>query len=277
MFATVATTAMVTRAASRGRAISRLLMAETLGLLVGSGVGGLLYVLSRPTSPFVLEAGCMVMAAIAVTGFGLPEATPSARVALTHHRGILKELGRVPGFVLMCCTNAALTGIQTGVIVFLLPLYLVERGRISPPAVGYLIALGVIGRLPGLWFAGRVSDHQVRMPRLARGLMAFGLVLATIVIVRDPVLLGVWSMLLGATAGFVASLPTTIIGDRVDPPLHGVAIGSLRTATDLGMLLGPLVMGPMADGVDLTVPFLVAGVILWALASACDRHAVRSA
>jgi MFS family permease len=63
MFATVATTAMVSRAESRGRAISVLLMAESVGLLVGSAIGGSLYIHGGPTSPFFFEAGCMVMAA----------------------------------------------------------------------------------------------------------------------------------------------------------------------------------------------------------------------
>ena len=84
----------------------------------------------------------------------------------------------------------------------------------------------------------------------------------------------VWSLCLGATAGFVAGLPTTIIGDRVDPSVHGIAIAWLRTATDAGMLLGPLVMGPLADAVDLAMPFLMAAIMSCAFAWACQRHAV---
>jgi hypothetical protein len=36
----------------------------------------------------------------------------------------------------------------------------------------------------------------------------------------------------------VAGLPTAIIGDRVAPALHELAIGWLRTVADAGMLLG---------------------------------------
>src|SRR5437773_12164973 len=55
-FATIATTAMVNRAGGRGRAISSLLMAESLGLLGGSAIGGSLYGQSGPASPFVAGA-----------------------------------------------------------------------------------------------------------------------------------------------------------------------------------------------------------------------------
>jgi MFS transporter, ACDE family, multidrug resistance protein len=276
MFATVATTAMINRAGSRGRAISLLLMAETLGLLVGSAAGGSLYAYSGPTSPFVLEASCMLMAAAVVGWFGLPGTTPPAPVSGRLRRGTLNDVGRVPGFLLMCCTSAALTGIQTGVLVFLFPVYLVEQGAVSPQTVGYLIALSVLGRLLALWFAGRVSDRRVRMSMLALGLAGFGVVLGTFVVVRGPALFGIWSVLLGAAAGFVAGLPTTIIGDRVDPSQHGIAIAWLRTATDAGMLVGPLVMGPLADAVDVTAPFLLAGIVSCALAWTCHRHALRT-
>jgi MFS transporter, DHA1 family, solute carrier family 18 (vesicular amine transporter), member 1/2 len=68
MFATVATTTMVsTRGAQRrGRTVSLLLMSETSGLLVGSAAGGWLYQGVGAASPFVFEATCMLIAALAV-------------------------------------------------------------------------------------------------------------------------------------------------------------------------------------------------------------------
>jgi MFS family permease len=143
MFATVATTALVNRTATRGRAVSVFLMAETVGLLVGSAAGGSLYAHSFPTSPFFFEAACMLLASAAVGWFGLAERQPptSSRAAVP------KQLPNIPGFIFMCSTNAAMAGIQTGVLVFLFPLYLAERAAMSPEIVGYLIALGVAGRL----------------------------------------------------------------------------------------------------------------------------------
>ena len=64
MFATVATTATVSgpEPQRRGRAISLLLMSETLGLLLGSAAGGWLYRGVGVASPFLFEAACMVAA-----------------------------------------------------------------------------------------------------------------------------------------------------------------------------------------------------------------------
>jgi MFS family permease len=146
MFATVATTVMVDRGARRGRAISRLLMAETTGVLLGSIGGGWLYAGVGATSPFLFEAACMMVAAMAAGWLNLPPPARNASSAAdTDHSHRLRAMVRVPGVMLMSITNAALVTVQTGVIVFLFPLYLLERGRITPEVVGYLVGVSVLG------------------------------------------------------------------------------------------------------------------------------------
>ncbi|MGH7396554.1 MAG: MFS transporter [Candidatus Rokuibacteriota bacterium] len=79
---------------------------------------------------------------------------------------------------------------------------------------------------------------------------------------------------MGAAAGSVAPLPTAIIGDQVEPSHQGVAmIGWLRMMTDSGQIVGPLVMGALADGVDLSTPFLVGSALLMLVAWQCRRQA----
>lgn len=276
MFGTVATTMMVDRSAARGRAISLLLTSETLGLLLGSFVGGWSYQHVAATGPFFLEATCMVLAAV-VVAWSAPRSMSEARatpVAVERDWRLVRSVVRTRGVPLMSLTNAALTAIQTGTLVFLFPLYLAERGRLRPETVGYLVGLGVLGRLVALWLTGRLSDRRDRLRLLALGLGAYGVLLGSLTVVTEPVLLGFWSLMIGASAGFIAGLPIAIIGDRIAPALHGVAIGWLRTVTDAGMLLGPLVMGALADAVHLTVPFVCAALLVFGLARLRHRDGV---
>ena len=45
--------------------------------------------------------------------------------------------------------------------------------------------------------------------------------------------------------------------------------------TDTGMILGPLVMGALADAVHLSTPFLLAAALVSVIACQCHRQASR--
>jgi hypothetical protein len=100
-------------------------------------------------------------------------------------------------------------------------------------------------------------------------LLGYAALLGSVTFLVDPVALGFWSLALGSAAGVVAAIPTAVVGDRAAPALQGVAIGCLRTMTDSGQILGPLVMGALADAVDLSAPFLFGAALLIVAAWGC--------
>lgn len=274
MFGTVATAIMVDArgAEGRGRAISALMMSETSGLLLGSMAGGWLFQVAGMTSPFVFEAGCMLAAIVVLARSAARDQERGSRTSPgAPDRRRLAAVLHTPGVLLMGLVNATLIAIQTGALVFLFPLYLSERGHVRPGAVGVLVSLTVLGRLAALWLGGRLSDRWGRTRVLVPGLVVYAALLASLTFLTDPGGLALGSVAIGGAAGFVMALPTALVGDRVPPDLHGVAIGWLRTMTDTGQILGPLVLGALADAVQLTTPFLVASLALLALAWRCHR------
>jgi MFS family permease len=274
-FSTVATTTMVDQssASRRGRAVSLLFMSETLGLLLGTAAGGWLYQGVSVASPFAFEAACMLAAAIAAARWALHAAPRSPASEGARDRGLLGAVLRTPGVLLMGLTNAGLIAIQIGVLVFLFPLYLVNRGGLAPETVGLFVSLSVLGRLFALWLGGSVSDRWGRMRLLIPGLLVYAALLGSVPLLTHPLLLGLWSVALGSAAGFVAPLPTALVGDRVPPALQAIAIGWLRTMTDTGQILGPLAMGALADAVNLSSPFYLGAALLVATAWRCWSHA----
>jgi len=165
-FSTVATTTMVDQSARRGRAVSLLLMSETLGLLFGSTAGGWLYQGVSVVSPFVFEAACMLVAvaAFAIEPRNASTVSPRSAPAFAWlDWRLLRAVLHIPGVLLMSLSNAVLIAIQTGVLVFLFPLYLVEQGGLRPEMVGLVVSLSVLGRLLGLWLAGNASDRWGRV------------------------------------------------------------------------------------------------------------------
>src|SRR2546428_10536640 len=65
-FSTAATTTMVDQSASRGRAVSLLLMSETSGLLLGSTAGGWVFPGGTVVGPFLFEGTRLLVAPAAV-------------------------------------------------------------------------------------------------------------------------------------------------------------------------------------------------------------------
>ncbi len=275
MFGTVATVTMVDLPAAhrRGRAISLLMMSESAGLLMGTASGGWLYQRLGAGSPFVFEAVCMLVAAGLVARWALPSVARTVVPRGSSDGPRLGEVLRAPGVLAMSVTNATLTAIQTGVLVFLFPLYLVEHGGLGPQAVGVLTSLSIAGRLVALWLGGTLSDRWGRPPVLIGGLLVYAALLGAIPVLTAAAGLGLVSLALGAAAGFVAPLPTAVVADGTLPEVQGVAIGWLRTMTDSGQILGPLVMGACADALGLSAPFLLGALLLVATAWGCRRSA----
>jgi MFS family permease len=260
-------------AGRRGRAVSVLFMSETFGLLLGSAAGGWLYQGVSVASPFAFEAACMLAAAIAAARWELRAAPRSQAAGGARDRRLLRAVLHTPGVLLMGLTNAGLIAIQIGVLVFLFPLYLANRGGLAPETVGLFVSLSVLGRLFALWLGGSASDRWGRMRLLVPSLLVYAALLGSVPLLTHPFLLGLWSVALGSAAGFVAPLPTALIGDRVPPGLQAVAIGWLRTMTDTGQILGPLAMGALADAVDLSSPFYLGAALLIVTAWRCCGHA----
>ena len=224
-------------------------MSETLGLLFGSTTGGVLYEAVGTASPFVFEAACMVLATVAVAWHAAPSARPSTpRLAWCDYE-LLKAVWRVPGVLLMSLTSGALIAIQTGILVFLYPLFLAKQGHLRPESIGYLISLSVLGRLLALRLGGGLSDRWGRAVVIIPGLLAYGALLGSLTCITHPVLLGAWSLMIGGASGFVATIPTAVVGDRVLPPHQAIAIGWLRTVSDSGFIVGPLIFGALAGWV----------------------------
>jgi MFS family permease len=157
--------------------------------------------------------------------------------------------------------------------VFLFPLYLLTHAGLGPEAIGGVVSLSVLGRLMALWLGGTLSDRWGRMHVLIPGLLIYAALLAGTSRLTQPVILGICSFAIGATAGFVAAVPTALTSDQVEPALQGIAIGWLRTMSDSGQILGPLVMGALADAIDLSAPFLTAAALLAGTAWQCRRRA----
>jgi MFS family permease len=172
---------------------------------------------------------------------------------------------------MLSLTSAALTAVQVGLIVFLFPLYAAVRAGVDATTVGLLVAVGVLGRLGALWIGGSAPDRERRFRLLVPGLVVYATLLALLGGLTHPLGLLAWNVATGAAAGLVMALPAALVGDLTPPPLQGVAIGWFRTVTDTGQIVGPLVLGGVADLVGLPHAFRSGALLLVLAAVGCWR------
>ena len=154
----------------------------------------------------------MLVAALTVVSLGPPDTRPAGAQRRLRDRQLVAAALRAPGVLPMGVTSAVLTAIQTGAVVFLVPLYMVDRGKLGPELVGLFVSLSVIGRLATLWIGGSLSDRWGRRSVLIPGLLIYAVVLGSLSFVTHSLALGVWSFVSGAAAGFVAPLPAAVVG-----------------------------------------------------------------
>ncbi|OGO19336.1 MAG: hypothetical protein A2Z14_01395 [Chloroflexi bacterium RBG_16_48_8] len=70
------------------------------------------------------------------------------------------------------------------------------------------------------------------------------------------------AVIYGLAAGVGTSVPVAYIVNVVDEKSQGIALGFYRTLTDIGMLLGPVVMGWIGDRSSISTGVLVnAGLV----------------
>jgi len=127
----------------------------------------------------------------------------------------------------------------SAVVFPLVPLYGKDFNA-SPVAIGLVIAAFSIAQLASSPIWGRISDHQGRRPALLAGLL-FGTMGFTIFGFATSVWLLFLSRLIQGAGGGTTGVTQAYIADMVAPGRRAQALGWLSAATNLGVMIGPVI------------------------------------
>jgi MFS transporter, DHA1 family, multidrug resistance protein len=247
----------VTPSHLRGRAQGVWAGAFLIGLVCGPAVGTVATFSLR--LPFFLYAGTLVVAGL--LGLGAlrhsdlaarqsVRSTPLALSVALHNRAYLAALaaGFAGDFVLVGARSA------------ILPLYVRESLHLSAgwAYAAFLIVSLVSGAL--LLPIGKVADTAGRRPVIVVGLIVGAL--AFVLLPTLPAIAGLVTatVLIGVAAASDSVAPGAIMGDVV-AGTGGTVVAVFQMAGDLGLVLGPIVTGWVADAVGYSPAFVLCAVV----------------
>jgi MFS family permease len=150
--------------------------------------------------------------------------------------------------------------IRAGTRSNLIPLFGGEQGGLGESAIGLILSASAFTNFAVLWHAGALLDRKgrqrVALPSLAAtAVLCFGYA-------WSPSFLNLLAMStgLGIALGYLAPAPAAMVADLTSREMLGAVIGVYRMAGDLGLLLGPVALGALAERLGFEAAFAISGV-----------------
>lgn len=248
---TVSAMALLVRLAPptiRGRVSSAYASSFLLGGMLGPVLGGGLAGLGLRV-PFVAYAAALVLAALVVgvrlSGASLRPATADGAAALEPMR-VREALGD-PAYRAALASAFANGWCNFGVRVAVLPQFAVAVHDDTWVA-GVALALAAAGTALALQVAGRVADSVGRKPLVLVGLLVTSATLGLIGLSGDLVVLFTLSALSGLGSGLLNPGQQATVADVVGNQRGGgPVLGAFQMTQDAGAILGPVLVGVVAD------------------------------
>ena len=281
----------------RGRAAGLYQGGFLLGAMAGPPLGGIFAQISL-RAPFFFYAGTLTVAALVALAL-----RPVAAAALDGEAGAAEELGSGvadagatasaaspagpgarPGgdealplrvvardrrFQAACLANIVHGWNSHGARAVLVPLFVAASLAASDKqaAAWTAIAMGIASgvQIVMVWPAGWLADHFGR-----RGPMVAGGAICAVALAATPwagsiVVLTVALCLYAVGAALLGGAPAALVGDAAGQ-LKERAVAVFSMCGDAGSIVGPLVVGALADVLSFEVAFATAGT-LWALSA----------
>lgn len=237
--------------ANRGRLIGANQGALLFGQAIGPGLGGLIADQFGIRAPFFVIAGAGLLASV-YSAFRIEESRPPARAEITEHG----ERTEKPGWRDVLGTRAFLAVALVNFSVFftrsssnntLMPLKGVSVFGLSLGEMGLVLSVMAVVNLSLLPFAATISDRHGRIRAIVPSLLGVAAALSVIAVAADVSWFLVGAGILAVSTAVSGPAPAAFAADQAPEQMRGLSLGMFRTAGDIGLLVGPPLLGWIAD------------------------------
>jgi MFS family permease len=269
----------ITTPANRGRTMAIYQGVFLFAVGVGPVPGGLLAERFGLTAPFLVYTIAGVVAAV-VAWVSIPEtrggqdsaAAVTAAELPAFGTQIRLLTGRI-GFVLATLVSFMSAVARTGALFNVIPVLARDRLGLSADRIGVGLALASLVGLVVIYPSGMLVDRVGRKLLIVPAtVMSAASMLVFIVAPSYGWFLTacvVWSLATGVSG----AAPAAYAADVAPPGMNAAAMSTFRMLSDAGYVLGPIVLGIVADLFGADVALAAAAVLLTAAAALFGRYA----
>lgn len=261
-------------AANRGRIMSLYQGSLLLGAGAGPALGGVIAGAWGFRAPFFLF-GALTLAAGAWALFRMPETrglaaapgpgvepAPASPGSPPPSVGAVRRLLRDSSFLLVSLVTLATFFTRSGGQMTLLPLLGHNEIGLSEAAIGMVFTVIAAVNFATLYAAGSLADRFGRKAVIVPSGLLTALAVGLYVWTGSAAAFLAVSVLLGIGTGLGGPAPAAYVADIVPAGSVGPAMGLYRTISDLGLVLGPVLLGAIVDGWGYDPAFALNAVVM---------------
>ena len=246
--------------AQRGHAQSVYNGSFLLGAIAGPAIGGALAAISLRAPFFVYAIALTISGTVAFIFFTsehlqAPKKSEGKKAVMS-----LKDALALKGYRYALVITFVASWVIFGVRTSILPLFITEQLKSTAAVVGWGFTISAVIQGTLILRAGRISDERGRRFILIIGttIALAGIIIMTATL--NPLMFFISMAIIGLGNAFLASAPATIVGDLIEGK-GGQVIALFQMAGDAGMIVGPVVVGFVADHYGYRAAFGLSGLV----------------
>jgi multidrug resistance protein len=165
-------------------------------------------------------------------------------------------------FSLACLATFAIFFMRTGITNTMVPLYANSELGFNEAEIGAVIAYSTMMNLVLAVPMGHAIDYYGRKPAIVKSLFVTMLASLAFPYTTDYFTLSLAAVLLGIGSSGAGQAPLALATDATIDEPRGISMGLYRLFGDIGFMVGPIILGVIADNMGLRAPFYFMAALL---------------
>jgi len=247
----------------RGRIMGYFQTFQLLGSSAGPVIGGYVATMWGLNSTFYFY-GLLGLVSLVITYLWIhePEGVTRKRHETAFDWPTAKRLLSNRSFSLACLATFAIFFMRTGIRSTMIPLYADSELGLNETEIGAVISYSTIMNLILAVPMGHAIDYYGRKPAIVKSLLITMFAALAFPYTSDYFTLSLAALLLGIGTSGAGQAPLALATDATIDEPRGISMGLYRLFGDIGFVVGPIILGVIADNMGLRAPFYFTSVLL---------------